>query len=236
MSEYLDPYSNMQKYKGGANQSSSTSPVTINHNVPNINIRQDSGSPVNAEFLSRSMDIKKQLSQSFQGTGTQGGVSKPHSRRNLTFHAKLEPDDENDPDEQGNERKRRDNINERIQELLTLIPEKYFQDNGQDGTGYDEGMAKNTGTKDGKPNKGQVLSKSVDYIQTLQNLIDENNRKEVELQLKLKTLQLKKQGKVNVPIQTGTTSAELALGEIGVGPHAEEYFKRVLMAANDRRN
>lgn len=235
MADYLDAYLGKQKRNAAPQSSESVSPVSINHNVPNINIRYDSGSPVNAELLSRSFDIKKQLSQSFHGTGSVGGVSKPHSRRNLSFHVKLDPDDDDDQDDQGNERKRRDNINERIQELLTLIPAEYFQDNGQDGGGYDDGIAKNTGTKDGKPNKGQVLSKSVEYIQSLQNLIDENNRKEVELQLKLTTLRMKKQGKTNAPILAGTTSAELALGEIGVGPHAEEYFKRVLRGATDRR-
>lgn len=233
MADYLDSYLGKQKRTMVTQSSASLSPVAINHNVPNINVRQES--PVNAELLSRSFDIKKQLSQSFHGNVTQGGISKPHSRRNLAFHVKLEQDDDDDQDEQGNERKRRDNINERIQELLTLIPVDYFQENGQE-TRYEEGMAKNTGTKDGKPNKGQVLSKSVEYIQSLQNLIDENNRKEVELQLKLMTLRMKKQGKVNVPILTGTTSAELALGEIGVGPHAEEYFKSVLRAAADRRS
>lgn len=202
--------------------------------IPNISVRQDSGSPVNAELLSRLFDIKKQLSQSFQAGS--GGVSKPHSRRNSAYHIKLDPEEE-DPEEQGNERKRRDNINERIQELLTLIPPEYFHEPSKEaGAGYDDAMAtKSTGTKDGKPNKGQVLSKSVEYIQKLQNMIDENNRKEVELLLKLKALQMKQQGKSDVPVQAGATSAELALGKIGVGPHAEEYFKKVLSDLRDRR-
>lgn len=231
MTEYTEAYLGQSR----AQNTELAAPVSINRNVPNISVRQDSGLPVNAELLSRSFDIKKQLSQSFHGGGVQGGVSKPHSRRNSAYHVKLEPDE--DEDEQGNERKRRDNINERIQDLLGLIPPEYFQDNGKDVnvTGYEESMAKSTGTKDGKPNKGQVLSKSVEYIQALQNKIDENNRKEVELQLKLKTLQMKQQGKTNVPILAGSTSAELALGEIGVGPHAEMYFKDVLLGVSNRR-
>lgn len=238
MSDYTESYLGQPSRGLGLGNSESTVPVSINRNVPNINVRQDSGSPVSAELLSRSFDIKKQLSQSFHAGGAQGGVSKPHSRRNSAYHVKLDLDDDPDQDEQGNERKRRDNINERIQDLLALIPVEYFEDNGKEShmTGYEDAIAKSTGTKDGKPNKGQVLSKSVEYIQSLQNLIDENNRKEVELQLKLKTLQMKQQGKTNVPILAGTTSAELALGEIGVGPHAEKYFKDVLMGVSDRRS
>lgn len=238
MTDVLDSYLDPQTANSGAGNSGSVSPISTNRTVPNINIRQGSGSPVNAELLSKSFDIKKQLSQSFHGGGSLGGVSKPHSRANLTFHVRLDQDDEDDPEEQGNERKRRDNINERIQELLTLIPPEYFQESAKDSglSGYEESISKSTGTKDGKPNKGQVLSKAVEYIQSLQNLIDENNRKEVELQFKLKALQMKQQGKVNVSILAETTSAELALGEIGVGPHAEEYLKNVLIAASDRRS
>ena len=79
-------------------------------------------------------------------------------------------DEDDDEDGQGNERKRRDNINDRIQELLTL------------------------------------------------------NRKEVELIMKLRNLQ----GQPNTaPI--GNTSAEKALGKIGVGPLSEPYFKQILV-------
>lgn len=199
--------------------------------MPRINldegVKAEPALPVNAsELLSRLFDIKKQLSQSFQYGGSVGGVSKPQSRRNSFLHK-----DDDDDDDRGNERKRRDNVNERIQELLTLIPPEYFleQPRDEDGPG-----TKSTGTKDGKPNKGQILSKAVEYIQAMQNLIDENNRKEVQLLLKLKTLQMRQQGKANVPVSVGTTSAELALGQIGVGPHADEYFRQVLIDAGKR--
>ena len=175
-----------------------------------------------------SINIKKQLSQSFQGTSS-GGISKPQSRRNSAFHVMSDQDDEDDG--QGHERKRRDHINDRIQELLTLIPPDYFQDSSKDQGTAEELAARNTGTKDGKPNKGQILSKSVEYIKDLQNLIDENNRMEVQLLVKLRKLEMYEQGKVNVPVSVGTTSAELALGEIGVGPHSEEYFRKVLKDA-----
>lgn len=196
--------------------------------IPSINIKNEPGSPVNNELLSRSLDIKKQLSQSFQGTSS-GGISKPQSRRNSAFHVMSDQDDEDDG--QGHERKRRDHINDRIQELLTLIPPDYFQDSSKDQGTAEELAARNTGTKDGKPNKGQILSKSVEYIKDLQNLIDENNRMEVQLLVKLRKLEMYEQGKVNVPVSVGTTSAELALGEIGVGPHSEEYFRKVLKDA-----
>ncbi|WPK23870.1 hypothetical protein PUMCH_001120 [Australozyma saopauloensis] len=190
-------------------------------------IKIEPGLPVNAELLGRSLDIKKQLTHSLQGGGpSSGGVLKLPVRRN-SVHVKNE--DDNDDEEQHNERKRRDDINERIQELLTLIPQKYFRESAKEGlAGLEDNSSKSTGTKDGKPNKGQILTQAVEYIQALQNSIDENNRKEVELLLKMKTFQMQQEGKVNVPISVGATSAELALGEIGVGPHSQEYFKAVL--------
>lgn len=209
----------------------SKSPGLSQYKVPNINIHKDAGSAVNAsELLSRSSDIKKQLSQSFQGGGVSGGIQKPLSRRNSAIHIKNEEDDE---DEQGNERKRRDNINEKIQELLSLIPSVYFQEPA--AREEEDGGTKSTGTKDGKPNKGQILTKSVEYIQYLQNLIDENNRREVELQLKLKTLKLQREGRANAPVSADTTSAEIALGEIGVGPHSRKYFEEVLYQATGNK-
>ena len=96
------------------------------------------------------------------------------------------------------DRKRRDNLNDRIGDLLELIPEPFFKDTTE----------KNSGTKDGRPNKGQVLSKSVDYIIWLQEEIDNRNRKEVELLLKLG--------------REGPTTAETLLANIGVGPLADE--------------
>ncbi|ODQ58097.1 hypothetical protein WICANDRAFT_21804, partial [Wickerhamomyces anomalus NRRL Y-366-8] len=107
------------------------------------------------------------------------------------------------------ERKRRDNMNEKIQELLTLIPQEFFDDHKD----------KSSGTKDGKPNKGQILTKGLEYIQDLQNKIDENNRKEVELILKLKNLSVVKNHQIT-DMNLNNTSAEIVLGEIGVGPLA----------------
>lgn len=195
--------------------------------VPSINIKHEPGSPVNTELLSRSLDIKRQLAHSFQGNGGSGGISKPQSRRNSAFHATPDPD--GDEEGQDHERKRRDHINDRIQELLTLIPDQYFQDSAKEQ--LDEGATRNTGTKDGKPNKGQILTKSVEYIKALQNTIDANNRAEVKLLLKLRKLEMYERGETNTPVAVGTTSAELALGEIGVGPHSEKYFRQVLKDA-----
>lgn len=199
--------------------------------VPSINIKHEPGSPVNTELLSRSLDIKRQLAHSFQGNGGSGGISKPQSRRNSAFHVTSDQDD--DEEGQNHERKRRDHINDRIQELLTLIPAHYFQDSAKEQ--LDEVGARNTGTKDGKPNKGQILTKSVDYIKVLQNTIDANNRMEVKLLLKLRKLEMYEKGSANTPVSVGTTSAELALGEIGVGPHSEKYFHQVLKDATGLR-
>lgn len=212
-------------------------------NVPSIQIKRDQ-LPA-GDFLSQSLDIKKQLSQSFGGSyGNSAGISKPHSRKNSIAPSRSNNGSDDEDDEQGNERKRRDNINEKIQELLTLIPSEFFQEvesknptisvNNPDSDN-DAAIAaamKNSGTKDGKPNKGQILTKSVEYLQYLQNLIDENNRREVELQMKLKKLKLLSEGKpLNVPITIGNTSAEYALGEIGVGPISDDYFKQVLVSS-----
>lgn len=95
------------------------------------------------------------------------------------------------------ERKRRDTLNDRIGDLLHLIPPGFFQDSDR-----------NSGTKDGRPNKGQVLSRSVDYILWLQQQIDARNRREVDLLLKLH--------------REGPTTAEKLLANIGVGPLADE--------------
>ncbi|CAH6720352.1 retrograde regulation protein 1 [[Candida] jaroonii] len=176
----------------------------MNKEVPSIKIKD--------EFVNSS-DIKRQLSQSM---GTSGGISKPTSRR-----GSIVPNDDDDDDE-GNERKRRDNINEKIQELLTLVPSELFNDNNK--TEDIDLQIKNSGTKDGKPNKGQILTKSVEYIQYLQNKIDENNRKEVEMLVKLRYL-------TNGDKTISHTSAEKALGEIGVGPLSQDYFKAVLVGS-----
>lgn len=191
-------------------------------------VKIEPGLPVNAELLGRSLDIKKQLTHSLHGAGLgSGGISKGPGRRNSV---NVKQEDDVDEEDQRNERRRRDDINERIQELLTLIPPKYFRESNKDiQNGLDDSLVKSTGTKDGKPNKGQILTQAVEYIQALQNSIDENNRKEVELLLKMKNYQMQQEKKLNVPIAVESTSAELALGEIGVGPESTEYFKSVLM-------
>lgn len=66
-------------------------------------------------------------------------------------------------------------------------------------------------TKDGRPNKGTILSRSVDYIRYLQGVIDDQNCKELELQEYVQSLQ--RQLGVEVT-QFGPTSAELALARI----------------------
>lgn len=142
------------------------------------------------------------------------------------------------------ERKRRDNINEKIQELLTIIPPDFFQDyykkdgNGNDlensthnglgscnerevrnGLNVSTTKPKGTGTKDGKPNKGQILTQAVEYLIYLQNQVDIKNREEVDLILKVKEVS-KETGTILNDINLENTSAEIALAKIGVGPLA----------------
>lgn len=238
--------------KGSSSQSESLSPQSIDlGKLRPINVKSE-----NTDLLlPKSTDIKRQLSQSMQGGGSvqlHGGIVKPQSRKNSIITVKSDNASENEDGYdtgdlqalQGNERKRRDNINEKIQELLTLIPSELFEESSASiGQHTENEIAlgasnKNPGTKDGRPNKGQILTKSIEYIQYLQNLIDENNRKEVELTLKLKNLEAQADGKrPDNQEMVEKTSAEKALSLIGVGPLADDYFKQVLViSANSNKN
>lgn len=64
------------------------------------------------------------------------------------------------------ERRRRDNINEKIQELSTLLPEVYVDSAN-------------------KPNKGVILRKSVDYIRHLQQLVASQTSRNQELEAQI---------------------------------------------------
>lgn len=64
------------------------------------------------------------------------------------------------------ERRRRDNINEKIQELSTLLPDCYIDTSN-------------------KPNKGVILRKSVDYIRHLQQLVATQSSRNQELEAQL---------------------------------------------------
>ncbi|KAF9579082.1 hypothetical protein BGW38_004816, partial [Lunasporangiospora selenospora] len=66
------------------------------------------------------------------------------------------------------ERRRRDNINEKIQELSTLLPDVYIDTAN-------------------KPNKGVILRKSVDYIRHLQQLVESQNLRNQELEAQLQS-------------------------------------------------
>ena len=142
-----------------------------------------------------------------------------------------------------NDRKRRDNINDRIQEILMLIPANYFQDYYLSGSNSNsnnneisinnetkncsrnnstsgEVKVRGTGTKDGKPNKGQILTKAVEYIVKLQKQVDAKNREEVALMMKVQRLS-KKTGTIVTDINLENTSGEVDLAKIGVGPLAD---------------
>lgn len=148
------------------------------------------------------------------------------------------------------DRKRRDNINDRIQQLLTMIPSEYFEEfyrkqaMGLDteSFGGDTPMSvttpkptstngskiKGSGTRDGKPNKGQILTQAVEYITRLQSEVDAKNREEVELILKVQEL-CSETGTIVNNVNLENTSAEVALSKIGVGPLAGD-----MSAAYDR--
>ncbi|KAG0242302.1 hypothetical protein BGW41_004516 [Actinomortierella wolfii] len=67
------------------------------------------------------------------------------------------------------ERRRRDNINEKIQELSTLLPDTYIDSAN-------------------KPNKGVILRKSVDYIRHLQQLVASQTSRNQELEAQLRMM------------------------------------------------
>jgi len=76
------------------------------------------------------------------------------------------------------ERRRRDNINEKIHELSTLIPEHILNPNNGEGPV-------------GKPNKGIILRRSVEYIKHLQALVEKQEAKNKELEEELEKLKQK---------------------------------------------
>lgn len=144
-----------------------------------------------------------------------------------------------------NDRRRRDNINERIQELLEMIPDELFDsyyahmaEGGTPGSSTatpgatpNDTLAaavaaavaakpRGSGTRDGKPNKGQILTQTVEFITLLQNSVDTKNREEMELIAKVKHLS-KKTGTIVNDIDLEHTSAEVELSKIGVGPLAQ---------------
>lgn len=66
------------------------------------------------------------------------------------------------------ERRRRDNINDRIQELCTLLPEAVLENT-------------NIGPNN-KPNKGAILKKSVDHIRQLQQEVQSYHQRVQDLE------------------------------------------------------
>jgi hypothetical protein len=78
------------------------------------------------------------------------------------------------------ERRRRDNINERIQELLTLLPESSLDPVN-------------------KPHKGFILRKSVDYIRNLQQDLTRFQHRVQELEATLEHYKIKQQMASNEP-------------------------------------
>ncbi|KAG1450828.1 hypothetical protein G6F56_008240 [Rhizopus delemar] len=69
------------------------------------------------------------------------------------------------------ERRRRDNINDRIHELCTLLPENTLE---------------NVNTGQNKPNKGVILKKSVEHMRFLQQQVNTYHQRIQELENTLK--------------------------------------------------
>ncbi|KAF9273556.1 hypothetical protein BGZ68_001399, partial [Mortierella alpina] len=94
------------------------------------------------------------------------------------------------------ERRRRDNINEKIQELSTLLPDIYVDSAN-------------------KPNKGVILRKSVDYIRHLQQLVASQTNRNQELEAQL---QARNQGAGNSNNGARSDDAGKNNGTNGTGP------------------
>lgn len=73
------------------------------------------------------------------------------------------------------ERRRRDNINDRIQELCSLLPDTALEN-------------ANLGPNN-KPNKGVILKKSVDHIRQLQQEVQSYHQRVTDLENTLKMYQ-----------------------------------------------
>ncbi|KAK6463726.1 hypothetical protein DFJ63DRAFT_335242 [Scheffersomyces coipomensis] len=237
---------------------SSSNSDTIPASSSNSEITQ--GVPIikheNVDDIFNRNDVRKQLSQSFQNAGSgihiTGGINKPQSRKGSIIPNIRSNNASDDEDDNGNTKSndkkeipKPDMVTLRIQELLTLIPNDMFQDmvknkkspikdepNDDDLDDEDED-GKTTGTKDGKPNKGQILTKSLEYIDILQKQIDDNNHAEATLKLKLRDLE-KKANLLSSDLALRPTSGERALGEIGIGNNpalTDTYYKRVLVSS-----
>ncbi|KAF9416779.1 hypothetical protein BGZ94_010116 [Podila epigama] len=101
------------------------------------------------------------------------------------------------------ERRRRDNINEKIQELSTLLPECYVDSAN-------------------KPNKGIILRKSVDYIRHLQQLVASQASRNQELEAQLHGQSQSNITNTNSPSQEDTNSN--SGGASSPGPQLQQGF------------
>lgn len=80
------------------------------------------------------------------------------------------------------ERRRRENINERIQELGTMLPETMLEELAS---------VNMNGNNNNKPNKGAILRKSVDHIRILQQEVTNHRQRIYELETQLASLSAK---------------------------------------------
>ncbi|KAJ7056175.1 helix-loop-helix DNA-binding domain-containing protein [Mycena amicta] len=127
------------------------------------------------------------------------------------------------------ERRRRDNINEKIGELATLIPECMLEGAAGKKDGGDEDSKE--GVKDGgqsptsaggstvvKANKGMILRKSVEYIRYLQQLVTAQGARNRELEDQLKGFRGSASGsEASPPPSLGDTNDLLNGSGLGLG-------------------
>lgn len=127
------------------------------------------------------------------------------------------------------ERRRRDQINDRIQELARLIPEEFMNTPLRSSANPSSPLSASPATHhapDGtiKPNKGVILRKSVDYIKTLQDACREQQRRTKLLEEELRKRGVDPRMLADVdeePTSGGFTGLETINGE---GEEDEAWF------------
>lgn len=215
---------------GGGSASASTSkPITVGSVPSNSYTQRLLNDKYGSSYLSTPMggsSIDSVLSLGeLPGSGKLGPSSLGAAPRNMESKQHLMAEKKRRRRESHNavERRRRDNINEKIKELSELLPEQYL-------TAAAESSSKGNAKDDNRPHKGTILALSVEYIRKLQLVIDEQNHKELEHQQTINDLETR----LGItPTEFTYTTAEKALSRLGLRPIEESPFEEEQLDEQD---
>ncbi|CAH7689665.1 helix-loop-helix DNA-binding domain-domain-containing protein [Phakopsora pachyrhizi] len=240
--------------------SSSVSPLSLpfNQNHNNSNTHQHQSVPIlSTESIDQFYPINPKSSSSLSQASSpsiQTELYSPASTRSPSelFEILIEKKRRRRESHNAVERRRRDNINDRISELAQLLPDSVLETTSglrhssgvinvvdepilesspqnqsqQSDSGSNLNVANNSTSPSQKPNKGVILAKSVDYIKHLKELLDMHMRRNRDLELQLD--QLKLQGSFSaINVQTQKYDQERTGGR----PDGEE--KKVCVESED---